>query len=69
MIQTLQLLSPKEEEKVNAVLHHMSETVRRRRLLVYPYFKDYDRVGCMCNKIILFKEIEFFITILIYYED
>lgn len=37
------LLSPAEENRVNEVLKEFAETVRKRRLMVYPYFKDFDR--------------------------
>ncbi|XP_073251609.1 uncharacterized protein [Porites lutea] len=37
------LLSPEEENRVNEVLKGFAETVRKRRLMAYPYFKDFDR--------------------------
>lgn len=37
------LLSAAEENRVNEILNQMAETVRKRRLMVYPYFKDFDR--------------------------
>ena len=39
------LLSAAEENRVNEILNQMAETVRKRRLMVYPYFKDFDRVN------------------------
>lgn len=37
------LLSAQEEDRVNEILKEIAETVRKRRLMVYPYFKDFDR--------------------------
>lgn len=37
------ILSAQEEQRVNEVLQEFAETVRKRRLMVYPYFKDFDR--------------------------
>lgn len=39
------LLSAAEENRVNEILNQIAETVRKRRLMVYPYFKDFDRVN------------------------
>ncbi|KAL9961377.1 hypothetical protein ACROYT_G030301 [Oculina patagonica] len=37
------VLSAQEENRVNEILNQIAETVRKRRLMVYPYFKDFDR--------------------------
>lgn len=34
---------------MNVVLSEMAEQVRRRRLMMYTYFKDYDRVNKSLN--------------------
>ena len=39
------LLSPAEEQRVTEILQDMADKVRKRRLMVYPYFKDFDRVS------------------------
>ena len=44
ILQAPNLLSPEEENRVNEVLRGFAETVRKRRLMAYPYFKDFDRV-------------------------
>ena len=44
ILQAPNLLSPEEENRVNEVLKGFAETVRKRRLMAYPYFKDFDRV-------------------------
>ena len=44
ILQAPNLLSPEEEHRVNEVLKGFAETVRKRRLMAYPYFKDFDRV-------------------------
>ena len=36
-------LSPAEDDKVRDILSRISDEVRRRRMLLYPYFKDFDR--------------------------
>lgn len=40
---TLNPLQPNEEEKLLEVVTRLSEVIRKRRILLYPYFKDYDR--------------------------
>ncbi|KAK3583614.1 hypothetical protein CHS0354_039437 [Potamilus streckersoni] len=40
---SLRGLSDSEEARIQEVLHEISDQVRRRRLMMYPYFKDYDR--------------------------
>ena len=44
ILQAPNLLSPEEDYRVNEVLKGFAETVRKRRLMAYPYFKDFDRV-------------------------
>ncbi|KAK7111168.1 uncharacterized protein [Littorina saxatilis] len=39
----LKPLPPVQEGRLQVVLNELSEKCRRRRLLMYPYFKDYDR--------------------------
>ncbi|XP_071105662.1 EF-hand calcium-binding domain-containing protein 6-like [Haliotis cracherodii] len=39
----LKELSAEEDQRVEMVLRELSDNVRRRRLMMYPYFKDYDR--------------------------
>lgn len=38
-------LTPEDEEIVNAVLARITEKVQKRRLQVFPFFKDFDRVS------------------------
>ena len=38
------LASDEDERKVQEVLARLKAEVSRRRLLLYPYFKDFDRV-------------------------
>ncbi|WAQ95233.1 hypothetical protein MAR_027923, partial [Mya arenaria] len=38
-------LTDQEEGRVMEILRTISDNVRRRRLMMYPYFKDYDRFG------------------------
>ena len=38
------LESEEDEKKVQEVLARLKSEVSRRRLLLYPYFKDFDRV-------------------------
>ena len=40
---SLNSLQPKEEEKVLDALSRLSDVIRKRQILLYPYFKDYDR--------------------------
>ncbi|KAL5019414.1 hypothetical protein ScPMuIL_005136 [Solemya velum] len=39
----LKALENPEEQRINEILSEISDQVRRRRLMMYPYFKDYDR--------------------------
>lgn len=39
----LKPLSESEERRLQEILSQISDNVRRRRLMMYPYFKDYDR--------------------------
>ncbi|CAG2250812.1 unnamed protein product [Mytilus edulis] len=43
LARTLKPLTDAEEARMNVVLSEMAEQVRRRRLMMYTYFKDYDR--------------------------
>ena len=36
-------LTKEEEERIETVLASLRDTILKRRLLIYPYFKDYDR--------------------------
>ena len=38
------MLSPEEEARVEEILRGLISKVRKRRVMVYPYFKDFDRV-------------------------
>ena len=40
---SLNPLSEKDEEMFQKAMHYLSEIVRKRRLLLYPFFKDFDR--------------------------
>ncbi len=42
--QNLQALTEAGEQRVCEVLAQLSETVQKRRIMMYQYFKDYDRV-------------------------
>ena len=55
ILQAPNLLSPEEESRVNEVLMGFAETVRKRRLMAYPYFKDFDRV-CILFYPLIFPE-------------
>ena len=45
-IQPLNLLKTEaEEQQLDAVLERLKTEVRTRRLMLYPYFRDYDRVS------------------------
>jgi len=39
-------LSPEEEERVAVVIRGLQEIVEEKRLMLYPYFKDFDRARC-----------------------
>ena len=43
LARTLKPLTEAEEARIAVVLSEMAEQVRRRRLMMYTYFKDYDR--------------------------
>lgn len=49
-MQTLKPLTEAEETRIAVVLSEIAEQVRRRRLMMYTYFKDYDRVNIKCLK-------------------
>ena len=36
-------LKPEDESRLDVVLNHIRENISQRRVLLYPYFKDYDR--------------------------
>ena len=38
-------LSPEEEERVGNALAMISEKIRKYKLQIFPYMKDYDRVN------------------------
>ena len=44
LFQGLRALNEEEEVRLHEILATISDNVRRRRLMMYPYFKDYDRV-------------------------
>lgn len=39
----LKPLTGQEEQRLQEIMSQISDNVRRRRLMMYPYFKDYDR--------------------------
>ena len=39
------LSSPVEERRLEEVLSNLRSEVKKRRLLMYPYYRDYDRVS------------------------
>ena len=43
-MQAPNILSAEEEQRCQDIIKDLAEKVRKRRLMVYPYFKDYDRV-------------------------
>ena len=43
-VQITNVLEPSEEEAVEMILTRLRRTVRQRQLLLYPYFRDFDRV-------------------------
>ena len=45
LFQNLPQLTAEEESRVSGVLAKLAEQVQKRRLMMYQYFKDYDRVG------------------------
>ena len=49
IFQNLETLTQEEERQVRDVLTDLSEQVQKRRLMVYQYFKDYDRVHTLLN--------------------
>ncbi len=48
-MQNLQILTDREEQRVNEVLSQIAETVQKRRIMMYQYFKDFDRVSKRTN--------------------
>ena len=44
LTQNLPTVSDEDERRVVEVVKRLAEEVRKRRILVYPYFKDFDRV-------------------------
>lgn len=42
--QNLPTVTDEDERRVVEVVSRLAEEVRKRRILVYPYFKDFDRV-------------------------
>ena len=45
LCQNLPVLSEEEESQVMQVIMRLSDQVLKKRLMMYQYFKDYDRVG------------------------
>ena len=43
--QTLKGLTEEEDRQCDQILQQIREQVQRRRLMIYPYFKDHDRVS------------------------
>ena len=41
-------LSSDEEQQLQVVLEELAERVRKYKIQVFPYFKDYDRVNILC---------------------
>lgn len=39
-------LNEQDEERIRHILYNLRETVRKKRLMLYPYFKDFDRGNC-----------------------
>ena len=39
------LSSPAEEQRLEEVLSNLRSEVKKRRLLMYPYYRDFDMVG------------------------
>ena len=44
-LQNLPVLSEEEEIRVKQVIDQLKEQASKRRLMMYQYFKDYDRVS------------------------
>ena len=44
-LQPLNALSSEEEHRLQEIISKLKEEVKKRRLLVYPFCRDYDRVG------------------------
>ena len=59
LVQNLPIMTDEDERRVVEVVNRLAEEVRKRRILVYPYFKDFDRVSTLCRiiHVILFHYI------------
>ena len=44
-LQPLNALSSEEEHRLQEIISKLKEEVKKRRLLVYPFCRDYDRVS------------------------
>lgn len=51
------LASEHAEMRLHEVLNELREKCRRQRLLMYPYFKDYDRVGTAYAAVMLLFDV------------
>ena len=47
-LQTIGTLTENEEGRLQQVLDKIKEQVKERRIMMYQYFKDYDRVRFLC---------------------
>ena len=41
-----------EEARIREIINVISDQVKQRRLMMYQYFKDFDRVSCLVMLII-----------------
>ena len=46
-LQVPNTLGPEEEERVTSIIASLRDVVQKKRLMIYPYFRDFDRV-CFC---------------------
>lgn len=71
LTRSLNGLTREEEERVEVVLAQIREVVLKRRLLIYPYFRDYDRGEAYTRNITKsqFARILHFLSLTVNHED
>ncbi|KAK2184430.1 hypothetical protein NP493_266g02009 [Ridgeia piscesae] len=67
----LPIMTDEDERRVVEVVNRLAEEVRKRRILVYPYFKDFDRANSYSRVItpMQFRRILHFLTLNVNEED
>lgn len=71
LTRNLASISPEQEERIEMIISHIRKDVQKRRLMIYPYFRDYDRGVCYTRNVTKsqFARIMHFLSLTVSHED